>query len=212
MNILQVNSSARVFENDQGSVSTRLANELTAGLRAAHPEADLTVRDLARQPHPVLDESALGALFTPAESRTPEQAARVALDDALIAEVQAADVVVLGVPMYNFGITAQLKNWIDAIARARVTFEYTEKGPVGLLTGKTVYAVLSRGGKYRDTPMDSQVPYLKSVLGFLGMTDVRFVYAEGLAMGPEAERAALASARAQIDALFAGAAGEAVAA
>ena len=211
MNILQVNSSARVFENDQGSVSTRLANELTAGLRAAHPEADLTVRDLARQPHPVLDESALGALFTPAESRTPEQAARVALDDALIAEVQAADVVVLGVPMYNFGITAQLKNWIDAIARARVTFEYAEKGPVGLLTGKTVYVVLSRGGLHRGTDRDSQVPYLKAALGFLGMTDLRFIFAEGLAMGPEAEARALATARAEMAQALQGASEEAIA-
>ena len=202
MNILQVNSSARVFENDQGSHSTRLANELSAGLVAVNAGAKLTVRDLARRPHPVLDESALGALFTPAEARSPEQAARVALDDALIAEIQAADVVVLGVPMYTFGITALLKNWIDAIARVRVTFQYTEKGPVGLLTGKTVYAVLSRGGVHRDTPSDSQVPYLKAVLGFLGMTDVHFVYAEGLAMGPEAEAQALASARAEISHLL----------
>ncbi|HJV68125.1 FMN-dependent NADH-azoreductase [Ideonella sp.] len=198
MNILQVNSSARVFENDQGSHSTRLANELVAGLRAAQPGATLTVRDLARQPHPALDEAGLAALFTPAEARTAEQAARVALDDALIAEIQAADLVVLGVPMYNFGVTSQLKNWIDAIARARVTFQYTEKGPVGLLTGKTVYAVLSRGGVHRDQPSDSQVPYLRAVLGFLGMTDVRFVYAEGLGMGPEAEARGLAAARAEI--------------
>jgi len=211
MNILQVNSSARVFENDQGSVSTRLANELSARLLANHPGAKLTVRDLARQPHPVLDEAALGALFTPAEARSPEQAARVALDDALIAEIQAADVVVLGVPMYNFGVTAQLKNWIDAIARARVTFQYTEKGPVGLLTGKTVYALLSRGGMHRGTERDSQVPYLKSVLGFLGMTDVRFVFAEGLAMGPEAEAQALATARAEIEQVLQGAAEEALA-
>jgi len=198
MNILQVNSSARVFENDQGSHSSRLANELSARLLAEQAGASLTVRDLARTPHPVLDEAALGALFTPAGQRTPEQAARVALDDALIAEIQAADVVVLGVPMYNFGISAQLKNWIDAIARARVTFQYTEKGPVGLLTGKTVYLVLARGGIYRDTPSDSQVPYLRSVLGFLGMTDLHFIYAEGLAMGPDAEAQALASARAAI--------------
>ena len=202
MKILQVNSSARVFENDQGSHSTRLANELSERLLSSNPSATLTVRDLARNPHPVLDETALGALFTPAEARTAEQAARVALDDALIAEIQTADVVVLGVPMYNFGVTAQLKNWIDAIARARVTFQYTEQGPVGLLTGKTVYAVLSRGGVHRDTPRDSQVPYLQSVLGFLGMSDVRFVYAEGLAMGPDAEAQSLASARAEIDALL----------
>jgi FMN-dependent NADH-azoreductase len=195
MNILQINSSARAFENGQGSHSTRLANELAAALQQAHPDAKLTVRDLARQPHPALDETTLQALFTPAEARTPEQAARVALDDALIAELQAADVVVLGVPMYNFGVSTQLKNWIDAISRARVTFEYTATGPRGLLQGKKVYAVLTRGGKYRGTPADSQVPYLKTLLAFLGMSDVEFIYAEGLNLGPEAEAAALANAR-----------------
>lgn len=199
MNILQVNSSARI----EGSYSTRLASALVERLRERHPQARVTVRDLARTPHPVLDEAALGALFTPAEQRTPEQAARVALDDALIAEIQAADVVVLGVPMYNFGVPAQLKNWIDAISRAKVTFQYTEKGPEGLLKGKKVYAVLTRGGIYRNQPSDSQVPYLRTVLGFLGMTDVEFIYAEGLAMGPEAEQKALANARAEIDAVLA---------
>lgn len=196
MNILQINSSARRQEG--GSVSTRLANELVTGLRAAEPAARLTLRDLAATPHPMLDEAALQALFTPAEQRTPEQAARVALDDALITEIQAADVVVLGVPTYNFGVSAQLKNWIDAISRARVTFQYTANGPEGLLKGKRVIAVLTRGGMHRDTPADTVVPYLKTVLGFLGMTDLHFVYAEGLAMGPEAEQAALAHARAQI--------------
>ncbi|TMH04991.1 MAG: FMN-dependent NADH-azoreductase [Betaproteobacteria bacterium] len=203
MNILQVNSSARSYANGEGSQSTRLANELVAGLLAKNPAAALTVRDLAQKPHPVLDEAALGALFTPADARTAEQAARAALDDALIAELKAADVVVLGVPMYNFGISSQLKNWIDAIARAKVTFEYTATGPRGLLTGKKVYAVLTRGGLYRGTTNDSQVPYLRTVLGFLGMTDVEFIYAEGLNMGPDAATAAIASARGEIEALLA---------
>ena len=117
MNILQINSSARA----DGSHSTRLANTLVERVRAAlldPAHAGVTLRDLGRTPHPELNETALHALFTPAELRTPEQAARVALDDALIKELQAADVVVLGVPMYNFGVPAQLKNWIDAIARA----------------------------------------------------------------------------------------------
>ena len=196
MNILQINSSARSV--DAGSQSTRLANELVGGLRAQHPEARLTVRDLARQPHPALDEATLQALFTPAEQRTPGQSARVALDDALIAEIQAADVVVLGVPMYNFGISTQLKNWIDAISRARVTFQYTANGPEGLLKGKKVYAVFTRGGNYRGTPADSQTPYLTTLLSFLGMTDLEFIYAEGLNMGPEAADAAIAGAQAQI--------------
>ena len=195
MNILQINSSAR----REGSQSSHLADQLTRRLRDANPDATLTVRDLTTTPHPVLDDAGLGALFTPAEQRTAEQAARVALDDALIAEVQAADVIVIGVPMYNFGVPASLKNWIDAIVRRGATFRYTEKGPEGLLTGKKVYVALARGGKYRNTPADTQVPYLSTVLGFLGMTDVRFVYAEGLAMGPDAERAAIESAYREIE-------------
>ena len=195
MNILQINSSAR----RNASHSTRLAARLVQRLRDADPEATLVVRDLNKAPHPILDEDALAALFTPAEQRTLEQAARVALDDALIAEIQAADVVVLGVPMYNFGVPAQLKNWIDAISRAGVTFRYTEKGPEGLLKNKKVYVALTRGGKYRNTPADTQVPYLKTVFTFLGLTDVHFVYAEGLAMGPDAEQSAIASAHEQIE-------------
>jgi FMN-dependent NADH-azoreductase len=195
MNILQINSSAR----RESSHSTGLAARLVARLRAAAPDAMLTVRDLNATPHPMLDEAALGALFTPADQRTAEQDARVALDDALIAEIQAADIVVLGVPMYNFGVPAPLKNWIDAISRAGVTFRYTEQGPEGLLRGKKVYVALTRGGRYRNTPGDTQVPYLRTVFTFLGLTDVHFVYAEGLSMGAEAERDAIASAHRQID-------------
>lgn len=199
MNILQINASAR----RDGANSTRVANQITARLQAANPGATLTLRDLAVTPHPLLDEAALGALFTPAANRNPEQAARVALDDALIAEIQAHDTIVLGVPMYNFGVPVQLKSWIDAIARAGVTFRYTATGPEGLLTGKTVYVALARGGLYRDTPNDSQVPYLKSVLGFLGLTDVRFIYAEGLAMGPEAAAKGFAQAEVDLNAALA---------
>lgn len=199
MNILQINASAR----REGANSTRLANAIVDRLKAADPNARITLRDLAVTPHPMLDEAALGALFTPADQRTPEQAARVALDDALIAEIQAHDTIVLGVPMYNFGIPAQLKNWIDAIARAGVTFRYTAAGPEGLLKGKTVYLALARGGLYRDTDKDAQVPYLKNVLGFLGMTDLRLIYAEGLAMGPEAAAKGFARAEADLEAAFA---------
>ena len=199
MKILQINASAR----REGANSTRLANNVAARLQAANPSATLTVRDLAVTPHPILDEAALGALFTPAEQRTPEQAARAALDEALIAELQAHDTLVLGVPMYNFGVPVQLKSWIDAIAKAGVTFTYTETGPVGLLKGKTVYVALARGGMYRDTAADSQTPYLKAVLGFLGMTDVRFIYAEGLNMGPEAAAKGFAQAEADLNAVLA---------
>jgi FMN-dependent NADH-azoreductase len=203
MNILQINSSARSWANGQGSQSTRLANELVERLLAANPGASLTLRDLTANPHPALDEATLGAMFTPADARSADQHARVALDTALIDEVKAADVIVIGVPMVNFGITSQLKNWIDAIAKAGATFTYTATGPVGLIEGKKVHVVLTRGGIYRDQPHDTQVPYLRQTLGFLGMTDLEFIYAEGLAMGPDAEAKALASARAEIAAVTA---------
>lgn len=194
MNILQINGSARA----NGANSTRVADAITARLKARHPDATVELRDLARDPHPMLDEAALGALFTPADQRTPEQAARVALDDALIAQLKRADVIVLGVPMYNFGVSVQTKSWIDAIARAGQTFRYTANGPEGLVTGKKVYVGLARGGIYRDTPHDAQVPYLKGVLGLLGMTDVEFIYAEGVNMGPERVQAAFDAVEAQI--------------
>ena len=193
MNILQINSSARSTE----AQSTRLANAIVAQLSAHQPQAVVRVRDLANTPHPMLGEAALQALLTPADARTPEQTARVALDDALITELQAADILVLGAPMYNFGVTVQLKGWIDAIARAQVTFRYTENGPEGLLKGKKVYVALTRGGMHRDAPSDSQVPYLKTMLGFLGLTDVQFIYAEGMGYGPEAVLRAQAQAQAQ---------------
>ena len=199
MKILQINASAR----REGANSTKLANRITERLLAANPGATVTVRDLAAEPLPVLDEVALGALFTPAEQRSAEQAALAARFDAAIAELQAHDAIVLGVAMYNFGVTVQLKSWIDAIARAGVTFKYTETGPVGLVEGKTVYAACARGGIYRGTPNDSQTPYLKSVLGFLGMKDVHFVYAEGLNMGPDAAAQGFAQAEADLEAALA---------
>lgn len=199
MNILQINSSAR----STGSESTRLADSIVAKVQATHPSASLVRRDLASNPHPVIDEATLGALFTPADKRTAEQAARVALDDALIAEAQVADVIVIAAPMYNFGITVQLKSWFDAVARAGVTFKYTETGPVGLLTGKKVYVTLARGGFYKDGGNDLQAQHLKLFLGFVGLTDVTFVYSEGLGMGPEAVAKAQAAADAEIEAVVA---------
>ena len=198
MKILQINSSAKSVVNGTGSYSTRLANEFVERMVEARRDATVTVRDLNRTPHPALDEATLQALYTPAEHRTPEQASRVALDDASIAEVLAADVLVIGAPMYNFAIPSQLKNWIDAIARAGVTFRYGERGPEGLVQGKTVYIVTTRGGIHRDRPTDQVVPYLQLTLGFLGMTNVHVIYAEGLAMGADAEVRGLADARLQI--------------
>ena len=194
MKILQINASAR----SEGGNSTRLANAIIAHLKSHHPEAEVEVRDLARNPLPFLDEAGVTALFTPADQRTPEQIARIALDEAMIARVQAADVLVLGVPMYNFGVSVQLKSFIDSIARAGITFRYTESGPEGLIKGKRVYVACARGGVYRDTPADSQTPYLRQVLGFLGMTDVEFIYAEGMNMGPESAEKSFAAAEAAI--------------
>ena len=195
MNILQVNSSIR----GAASASTRIAKTIVAHLQASDPAARVTVRELHDQP--LLDPSTLGAIFTPAESRDSDQSARVAIDDATIAQVKDADVLVLAVPMYNFGVPVQLKAWIDSICRAGVTFRYTPAGPEGLLTGKKVYVALSRGGVYRDTALDSQTPYLKAVLGFLGMTDVTFIHAEGLSKGPEAVEKAFSDAESEIAAL-----------
>lgn len=194
MNILQINSSARAT----GSESTRMADAIVARLERANPGAVTVRRDLAADPHPVLDQDALNALFTPAGQRTAEQAARVALDDALIAQVQAADTIVIGAPMYNFGMTVQLKGWFDAIARAGVTFRYTASGPEGLLNNKKVFVALSRGGMHRDGATDTQVPHLKILLGFLGMTDVTFIYSEGHGMGEEAVAKAREAANADI--------------
>jgi len=196
MNILQINSSLRGNQSE----SNRVGNAIVAKLAAANPGATVTVRDLGANPHPVLDEAALGALFTPADQRTAAQAARVAQDDALIAEAQAADVIVIGAPMYNFGMPVQLKAWFDAIARAGVTFRYTENGPEGLLKNKKVYVATARGGVY-PADADPQVPHIRMLLNFLGMTDNQFIYSAGMAMGPEAVAKGQAEADAAVAAL-----------
>lgn len=181
MNILHITSSVR--GND--SESTRVTKLIVDKLASSNPDAKVVHRDFGAQPHPLLDGAAVGALFTPADQRSPEQAARVALDDALILEAQAADVIVIGAPMYNFGMPVQLKNWFDAIARSGVTFRYTETGPEGLLKNKKVYVATARGGIY-PADADPQVPHIRMLLNFLGLTDHTFIYSSGLNMGPEA--------------------------
>lgn len=190
MNILQINASARV----QGANSTRVANRIVERLLESHPNASVHTIDLATNPAPALDNEAINALFTPAELRTAEQSARVECSMALVAALQACDVLVLGVPMYNFGVSVQLKNWIDNIAINGVTFQYTEHGPQGLLKGKQAYIGFARGGIYRDTQADSQTPYLKTLLGFIGITEQHFIYAEGLNMGEQALQAGFSQA------------------
>jgi FMN-dependent NADH-azoreductase len=198
-NILQLNSSVK----GAASRSNLLGDELVGRLLQQHAAARLTVRDLVAQPVPLMDRDALGALSTAAADRTAGQQALVAAHDALIAELQSADIVVLGAPMYNFTVPIQLKAYLDAIARAGVTFRYTATGPEGLLRGKQVYVVFTRGGVHRGTASDSQTPFLEAMLGFLGLTDVEYVYAEGLDMGPASQAAGLAAARQAIADLFA---------
>jgi len=199
MKILQINSSARRVQDGQGSFSTRFATELIDAIRGREANATVTVRDLGQTPHPALDEAALGALFTPADQRNEAEAAIVAANDVLINELLAHDVIVIGAPMINFGVPALLKNWIDAVARAGTTFRYTATGPEGLVKGKKVYVVSSRGGVHVGQATDEGVTnYLRTFLGFLGMSDVEFVYLEGLAMGPEAIENAEAGARERI--------------
>jgi FMN-dependent NADH-azoreductase len=159
----------------------------------------VVVRDVAAAEQvPHLTAERFGAFITKPEERSGAQHAVVAYSDALIEEIKQADVVVIGLPMYNFGVPSQLKAYFDHIARAGVTFAYTEKGPAGKLTGKKVYVFAARGGQYSGTPMDTQTGYVRDFLAFLGMTDVQFVYAEGLAISPQSKEAGLAQAAAHI--------------
>jgi len=198
-NLLQINSS--IFSS--GGQSTQLADQFVAAWRANQPDAQVTVRDLAQQPLPHLDAQRVLAFFAQPETRTPDQQAFVAESDALINELNQAEVIVIGLPMYNFGIPSTLKAYFDQIARAGVTFRYTENGPEGLLTAKKAYIFATRGGLYAGTPLDSQTGYVRNFLGFLGITDVEFIYAEGLNMGDLNKEAALAEAQQQIAKLVA---------
>jgi len=161
------------------------------------------VRDLASQPVPHLTAERFRALATPAGERTVAQQRVVAESDTLIDELKRADVVVIGLPMYNFGVPSTLKAYFDHVARAGVTFSYTANGPVGLLTGKKAYVFATRGGRHAGTPADLQTAYVRQFLGFIGIADVEFVYAEGLALGAEQRSTAVADASARIGKLAA---------
>jgi FMN-dependent NADH-azoreductase len=192
--ILKINSS---IYSEQGQ-SSQLASQFVDALLEREPGARVVARDLAREPIPHLDAARFQAFLTKPEERTAEQQAVAGFSDQLIDELRRADVVVLGVPMYNYGIPTQLKAWFDHIARAGVTFKYTEQGPVGQLTGKKVYVFATRGGAHVGTARDSQTAHVREFLGLLGMNEVEFTYAEGMAMGPQARDTALAQARAAI--------------
>lgn len=192
--ILQIQSS---LFNGSGQ-SSRLASEFVA---RAFPNAQVTVRDLARDPVPHLDGERFSAFVARKQDRTAAQEAVVAYSDALIGELRRADVLVIGLPMYNFGVPSQLKAWIDHIARAGETFRYTEKGPQGLLTGKKAYIFATRGGVYAGTAADTQTQYLRQLLEFVGIADIEFVYAEGLAISEAARNAGLAAAQQRMESL-----------
>lgn len=197
--LLQINSS--IF-SDKGS-SSQLANRFVAEWVARRPETAVQRRDLAQDPVPHLDGERILALSTAAEDRTAEQARLVELADTLIREVQEAEVLVIGAPMYNFAVPSQLKSWFDSIARAGVSFRYTSEGPEGLLTGKQAFVFTTRGGVHREQPEDTVVPFVRQFLNFLGIEDIEFVYAEGLNMGDEPRSAALSEAQARIQSLLA---------
>ncbi|HHF3031313.1 TPA: FMN-dependent NADH-azoreductase [Vibrio diabolicus] len=160
----------------------------------------LTVRDLAANPLPVLDFAVATALRA-TEDLSQEQQAVVELSDTLIEEVKAADTLVIAAPMYNFTIPTQLKNWIDLIARAGVTFKYTENGVQGLIEGKKAIVITTRGGIHKDSPTDNVTPYLRTVLGFVGITEVEFVYAEALNMGEDFAAKGISEAQSQLAAI-----------
>jgi len=191
--ILHLNSS--IF--GQAGQSSRLAQEFVAQF----PEARVFIRDLGTRPLPHLDAERFGAFLAKPESRTPTQQTVINESDALIAELEQADTLVLGLPMYNFGVPSQLKAYFDHVARAGVTFKYTEKGAVGLLTGKKAYVFAARGGLYQGSPRDTQTGYVREFLAFLGITDVEFVYAEGLAISEASKALSLAAAQCSLRSL-----------
>ena len=198
--LLQLNTS---LFSDAGQ-SSRLAGRFVAGWRASNPGAQVLVRDLATEPVPHITAARFQSFTTRADARTADQAKVVAYSDALIDELKRADTIVLGLPMYNFGIPSTLKAYFDHVARAGVTFNYTAEGPVGLLKGKKAYVFAARGGLYAGTPLDTQTRYVRDFLAFLGIDDVEFVYAEGLAISDASREKALGAANSEIDMLNAG--------
>lgn len=188
--ILHIDASAR----HQGSVT----RDLSARIVARHPEARIITRDLADTPLPQLTENWVNANFTPADSRTEAQREALALSDALVKELQDADTVVIGLPVYNFGIPAALKAWVDLVARAGVTFAYTAEGPEGLLKDKRAIIAMASGGTEAGSDIDFATPYIRHILGFIGITDVSVVAADQMALDAEAS---LKRAEAQIETL-----------
>lgn len=194
--ILLITSSPRGSESLSNTVATDLAEKLKAQTGAAIVTRDLTATALDH-----VDGTFTAAIRKPAEERSPAEAEAAAISDALVQELLAADTLVIGTGLINFNIYSSLKTWIDHVARAGLTFKYTENGPVGLATGKKAYLVLASGGIYSSgpgAPMNHAEPYLKTVLGFLGIELVETIYVEGLAYGPEFAEKAVAAAHAKV--------------
>lgn len=197
--LLQINSG--IFSAH--SQSTALADNFAQKWLQRNNNSQVVVRDLINNPVEHLDAEIVMAFAADAKERTDEQANIVAKSDALIAEIEAADAIVVGVPMYNFSIPSQLKAYFDQLARAGVTFHYTETGPQGLLKDKPVYVLAARGGIHKDQPSDSQTNLVKTFFGFIGLHNVQFIYAEGLNMGDEAKENALLAAQDQFESALA---------
>lgn len=194
-NILHIDSS--LFGKD--GKSRQLSAEFATTLRNTHPGSQYHYRDLHSQPIPHLDGERFAAFTSPEEKLNDYQKEVLALSDRLINELKAADVLILGIPMYNLGVPSTFKAWIDHIARAGQTFRYTENGPQGLLNGNTkIYVLAARGGQYQGTERDTQSSYLRHILGLMGLTKVEFIYAEGLNMGGDTAINVLREAQSKI--------------
>jgi len=201
MNILHIDSSV----TGGNSVSRRLTRSIVHEWQRAHPDAAVTYRDLAAEAPDHLSSEILGARFAPADQHSAAQREQMRLDEELLEEFLAADLIVLGAPMYNFSVPSQLKAWIDRVLVAGRTFRYTADGPVGLVGGKKVVIASTRGGIYSEADaakvMDHQEAYLRAALGFIGLTDVSIIRAEGVNMSDRRDRA-IASAKDQIHELL----------
>ena len=195
-NILHITASIRGEE----SVSNSLGTKLVEGFAAQH-KASITRRNLANNDLPFIDADRFAANLAPHAKRTPEQTELAAIADTLIEELQAADTIVFSVPIYNFGVPATVKAWADLVARAGTTFKYTENGPEGLLTGKKVYITAASGGTPVGSDMDFMTPWLKFFLGFIGITDIDVIAADGI-MGAGGEEK-IADAHAAVERLAA---------
>jgi FMN-dependent NADH-azoreductase len=180
-----------------------MTTQFVQSFKDRRPDARIVRRDLAQDTVPHLSAERFAAFLSQPDQRTAEQQSVVDYSDTLIAELQQADVIVLGLPMYNFGVPSQLKAYFDHVARAGVTFRYTPQGPVGLLTGKKAYVFAARGGLYAGTALDTQTSYVRDFMRFIGLEQVEFVYAEGLAISADSKAAGLARASEHIGRLAA---------